>query len=208
MLPNGGTAVFRERSHLSFAATDGALIASTRPLDRTCEGPSAICDAFLRLGASNDGQVLRFRIGLADRHVTLLDAVPAPLGSHGDETGTQVAAFVAQSEAAAPGAIIAADLRQLVRFAGVPLPAVGVTTTQGDGQIRLSHIDALHARIVIERDLRVADSVSLRGSGECLVSRMTGLAEECRFVDWLGDNRTSPIRVRETRIVPAPIAVS
>jgi hypothetical protein len=206
-LAEGGSAVFHERSQISFVSSDDALIASTRSIDRRCSGPQAICDAFAQLGARIDGRIFRFRIGLADRRVTLLDAMSVPLGTHAGDTGTQVAAAVAQSEIAAPGAILAADLRQLLRFADVPLPAAGETMPSAEGNIRLVEINAAHARVAIERVPRITDAVSLHGSGDCRINRANGLVEACRFVDWVDDNRTTPIRIRETRITPLTAAV-
>jgi hypothetical protein len=207
-LPEGGTAIFQERSELSFADAGGALIASTRPLGRTCSGPAPICESFARLGASIDGRVFHFRIGMADLSVTALETSDLSVGDgYTGQTAAQVAAAVAQSESNAPGAILAADLRQMIRFAGVPLPALGATAPSSEGQIRVREYGAAHALVVIERTPHVSETMTLHGSGECRVSRANGLTEACRFVDWLGDERTTPIRIRETRITQAQAAV-
>lgn len=203
-----GTATFRQRGELSFVSGEGAVIASYRMLDRRCDGPAAICAAFTRLGAGVDGRVFRYRIGLADQSVSLLEAVTVPLGSDEGEAASTVATLVAQSEAAAPGAILAADLRQLIRFAATPLPQLGNAIASPEGHIRLTELNATHARMTIQWEPRVTHAVSLTGSGECQVSRATGLAEQCRFVDWTGEDRTRPIRVRETRVTLLPLAVS
>lgn len=205
-LADGAAATFRQRAEISFAPVDGALIASYRMLDRRCDGPVPICAMFAQLGAGVDGRVFRFRIGLADNMVALLDATQVPLGQAEGESASMVASLVSQSEAAAPGAILAADLRHLIRFADNALPEPGSSSASSEGQLRLTEMTAGYAVIAIQWEPRVTQAVSLNGGGECRVSRTTGLVEHCRFVDWAGTDRTRPLRVREMRVTLLPVA--
>lgn len=205
-LPRGGQAVFRQRSEVRFARDATGLSATYRVVERRCEGPEAICVAFGRLGAGLDNRVFRFRVDPRTFDIALAEVTAVPLSDASDPMARAVATVVAQSEAAAPGAILAAELRQLTGFAGKTLPAVGEDFTIATGTYRLINRTAEHATIAVQWSPQTEAGLSVFGSGECRVSLATGLTESCRFVDWMDAGRTRPIRERETTVTSLAVA--
>lgn len=206
-LPDGGEATFQERNHVAFTPVGDAYIVTMRSLGRSCAGPSDICAAFTRLGSGVDGRIFRFRLSLADHNVTLIDGRSAPPDGSGSEADSQMASVLAQTEAAAPGALLATDIRQLIRFAGSALPQPGAVMATSEGQIRLRELTATHATLAIQWEPRTAQALTLNGSGECRVNRASGLTEMCRYTDWLDQDRGSPVRVRTVDVVAQPTTV-
>lgn len=206
LLASGETAEFRQQADVRAVRADGAWIVSYRSHSRSCTGPAPICAAFQQLSAGADGRLFRFRVGAGDGRVTLLDAVTVPVAPADGEAAEAVASFVADSEAAAPGAMLAADLQQLMRYAGSGMPAQGEVVAVAEGELRLTELTPEQVRVVIARDPRVAGGVSLHGQIACRISRITGLIDHCVQTDWLGDGRDRPLRQRETRVTSRPVS--
>lgn len=214
MLPDGTRAVFHQQHRLSFARDAGVLIATYRVIGTRCDGPAAICGAFAHLTGTLSGVVRRFGIS-ADGQVSMLDAAGRVAQIGQGEGAAHVADVVDAHERDAPGAIIAADLRQLLRFVAVPLPVSGPPHAVAEGRLSVVIVAAEQVTVTIQRasaDNGAGDgarnATALAGDAQCTITRATGLVQTCRFTDWLGDNRTRPLRVREVRVAPATGPVS
>ncbi len=214
MLPDGTHAIFHQQHRLSFASDAGALIATYRVIGTRCEGPAPICGAFAQLTGTLSGADRRFGISV-DGQVSMLDAAGRVPAIGQGEGAAQVADVVDAHERGAPGAIIAADLRQLLRFVAVPLPVSGVPHAVAEGRLSVVAVAAEQVTVTIQRasaDNGAGDgaghAAALVGDARCTISRATGLVQACRFTDWLGADRTRPLRVREVRVTLATGPVS
>lgn len=207
-MPGGGRATFREGSLLDIEPAGDALIITMQATDRSCEGPPPICRTFLRLGGAVDGQRIRFRLNLADYGITLLGDAGVPLPNQSSGTASQISAAVTEREGTAPGSVLAADLRQLLRFAGLTLPDAGAWVDAPEGRLQLRTVDARSVTLAISRPGVAGGATVLNGSGECRVSRSTGLVEQCRYVDWMGDDAAHPVRERSVNVSITPRPVS
>jgi hypothetical protein len=194
-LPGGALATFHQQLRLSFAGAADGIVATYQPQSHRCDGPAAICAAFTRQAAMRPSIAARFHID-GQGAVTPLDA-SGPAATAVDDTTAQVASAVTAHEAAAPGAVMAADLRLLIRFANLALPANGQRIAVVEGRLFVAAMTAATLDVQIDRADTAADPAALHGRVECRVTRATGLVERCRFTDWMGNSADRPIRVRD-----------
>jgi hypothetical protein len=180
-LPSGELAIFTQLHRLTMAVRDGATLLTYQPANAGCDGPSAICAGYLRNLGSQPGPIYHYRLG-ADGDVVPLGHAAAPLPA-----GTTAGDMVQQREAAVPGAVLAADLRLLIRFANIALPAPGHVVAVAEGRLAVTGETPAQLTVQIDRPASGGDATPpLNSRAICQVTRATGLIQRCDLTDWGG----------------------
>jgi hypothetical protein len=203
-LPDGSEAVFRQQHLLLVHRDDDGTILDYRKLSSTCGGPAAICDAFRVSVGPQPGPVYRYRLG-ASGELTLLGQPQAPV-----EAVSTAATVINEREAETPGAVLAADLRLLIRFANLALPSViGESVTLPEGQLMVNAISADAVGVQVDRPARSAESdMALSSRVTCHIVRATGMIDRCEMLDWLDATPAQPVRRRTVtvRLASGPVS--
>jgi hypothetical protein len=202
-LPGGGQAVFRQQHQLRFSEAAGDTILSYQALSVSCEGPAAICAAFASSLGNQPGPAYQFRLDSGGA-LSLVSAAGEPLSA-----STSAATLINQRERAAPGAALGADLRLLLRFANMALPAPSRSAMIEEGRLSLTELTPHRLSVQVDRATSAAATGSaLNGRVTCQINRATGLVEQCRMLDWLDSAADEPLRLREIEVRPAMGPVS
>jgi hypothetical protein len=191
VLADGGRAVFEQHHRLLANDQDGNLLLSYQPLSASCDGPAPICAAFRQAVGSQPGPIHHYRLDPAGQilPVGMMAGPSLPESTAGN--------LVQQREAAAPGSVHAADLRLLIRFANLPLPAPSQSVAIAEGRLSVTQMTAESLDVRLERiSSATAEGLELQSSALCRVSRATGLVERCEINDWIGNNSAHPVRQR------------
>lgn len=176
-LPNGEHIVFHWTHHVHFADDATGLIAILSMINQHCVGPTSLCATFQSMIGAQNGIVRRFRIGF-DATVAPVQALAhdrSPVSAeHADtaENVDRISAIVTAIENEANGVLGAAELRNLLIFAGRRLPALG--EQGGDGASSGRDVMALIAVTARYADVRVT---ALTAGGDDPRSAMRSVAD-------------------------------
>jgi hypothetical protein len=202
-LPDGSNATFAQQHQLVVRNDGDVLNLTYQPLSARCDGPASICAAFMDSLGVQPGPVYHYQLDAAGQIVPL--GLTAPYISPSSSASPMVVA----REAAVPGAVLAADLRLLMRFAGVPLPPLDQPAAAAEGRLTTLAILPDSVTVRIDRPTTAATSgLAMAGRAECEVNRATGLISRCAMTDWLGEDAARPVRQRTITVRQATGPVS
>lgn len=172
---DGTRATFVIRHHLTFDRLDGGVwLATIEQHSVACTGPERVCRAFEAALAPMTGQRRRFAVQ-ADGHLTPLSDTDLSVDGAAGQPGANIGIVLAELERANPGAVVAAELTEALRFVGTSVPGTG---DSGHNPLTVSETTALPTAAAGRAMVRTSEAMIDPHTGLVIESRVeTRLAE-------------------------------
>lgn len=181
LLPDGSRVQFAWTHRAHFVADAQGLMVELSMVNYRCVGVAAICRGFETMVAAQSGVVRRFRIGfdatvdIADHGTPAADQLAHVLPAATD----RLSAIVTALERDDTGLVKAAELRNILLFAGRRLPPVGDMHNVDGGSMILLATNEDHADVMITRVEPTPDTAdrAIRTEAEYRIDLSSGLVE-------------------------------